>query len=73
MSYATERLQITDAERDTARREIDELISKYGREWMSAYFAGYFGRAVELSVIEGKPVRREDAVLWLIYDTEYRV
>jgi hypothetical protein len=71
-TYEPERLQITDEEREAARQELDELIGKYGREWMSAYFAGYFGRAVELSAMARKPVRREDAVLWVVYDTEYR-
>jgi hypothetical protein len=72
MSYVMERLEVTDEERLAARRELDELASKYGREWLSPYLVGYFGREVELSAITGKPVLRETAVLYLVYDTEYR-
>jgi hypothetical protein len=72
MSYVVERLEVTDEERQAARREMDELVDRYGREWLSSYLVGYFGREVELSAMTGKPVRRETAVLYLIYDTERR-
>lgn len=71
-NYQMERLQITDAEREAAWAELRELERKCGREWLGPYFAGYFGRSAELSVMANEPVRREDAVLWVVYDTEYR-
>jgi hypothetical protein len=70
--YEAERLQITDTEREAARRELDELVDRYGRELLSPYLAGRFGREVELSAIRHRPVLRETAALFLIYDTEYR-
>jgi hypothetical protein len=72
MSYVMERLEVTDEERQAARRELDELADRYGRKLLPLYLASRFGREVELSAMTGRPVLRETAVLYLVYDTEYR-
>jgi hypothetical protein len=70
MSYVVERLEVTDEERQAARRELDELVDRYG-PLLPPYLASRFGREVELSAMKRRPVSRETAVVALIYDTEY--